>query len=408
MGADLVAIATSAVNDAVEEGTIESSGEINSPLPAAETAVVEAAPVAAVVDPAAAVVPVETPVVPVVPVAETPEEKAFREEVGVSEKRSDGKENRIPYSNVKKIVANQRAKAVEETLNPIAEMLGVKATEYKPEVLKTRLDEGAAAITRVQTMAPLTEIMETNPARFMEMLAKAIPGYEVYYNAVKNGGAAAAAAEVKPVVPETPDPMPTEDYPIKDANGVVTGYTYSIDGLNKRLAWERRNASKEAVAEARKLMDEKFKPIEDQRTKDANDAAQREAALNLKASIDAQLAQAATWEGWAENKDAILQVLVDDKAAAERTGSKMKHNLESAYRTVMFPKLKAAGELTAAERAKIAAEARKAALDEISKAPTSTSTVVSTHVKPVTEHAGPRRLEDVARDAVAAAGLLDK
>jgi hypothetical protein len=262
---------------------------------------------------------------------------------------TNGRENRIPYSRVKKIVEGAEKKAIEP--------LQAKLAEYEPRVKEYE--------ARLQRVAEFEQVMVNDPPRFFDMLAT-IPAYQGFFqmlNQLQQQAQTTAQATPQTVAD---DPMPGPD----DAeNGV-----YTLDGLNKLLDWQKRQAKNEVLKE----VESKYEPIRQQ-----YETQQR---LNkLVPVVENQIKEARTWEKFNENEDKIVQFLNANPNAS----------LETAYRVVVLPQLKADRDAT-----------RKQVLAELQKAPVAATSVAARPQRPVEQvNQGPRSMEDVILEQIRAAGL---
>ena len=179
--------------------------------------------------------PVETIVETVVEEIKTPAEvdelAAELEALGINAPKEGERENRLPYSRVKKIIANSRKKLLE-----------AHTTD-----LKTRDDKYTAAEKRLKDFDAADNLLRTDPAKYLEMLAVLNPAYKQYASGQQQQQQVVKPAEVKP------DPAPGPDATFADGSK-----GYSAEGLEKLREWDRR----QAVNEAQKLFDARLAPIE--------------------------------------------------------------------------------------------------------------------------------------------------
>jgi len=278
--------------------------------------------------------------------AQTPEGElgAMDKKLGIPS-HTNGRENRIPYSRVKKIVE----KAEREATTP----LQTKLAELEPKVQDYE--------ARLQNVAQFEDVMLNKPQQFMQMLAS-IPAYQGFFKAIEDlqaqvQGRAQQASQQEQVVDDDPMPQPGED-------GL-----YDMEGLKKLLDWQARQV------EARTLqqVESKYKPIRQEW--------EAQQHLNkLIPQVEQQIAEARTWPLFNESESEIIKFLNENPQA----------RLEDAYRVVVFPKLQA-------NRDKIRAQV----LEEVKRAPISTSAPTrSTKPAPAAPKDGPRDLEDVIREQV--------
>ena len=278
---ELDAIIAGAVQDLHEEaGTSPDDGDAVGEVAAEEAEATEVAEgaeevVAEVVEPAEGEEVAE--------VKAEAKEDPLAKELGLKP-RPDGKENRIPYSRVQKIVQNQIAKATE----PLAR----EVTDYKTRV--STYEERLAKVDEVE------RIMFDEPAKFIEIL-KTLKGYPELL-----GGSVQAATHTSDTVTEEPQP----DLDLGDGK-----LTYSPEGLKRLRAWDRQQTEN--------VIGKRLKPFEDERA-----AAERIEAA--KPYIKAAVMEAkANWPRFNEDEEAILKEVQGGLT------------LEAAWRKVSVPKLSA-------------------------------------------------------------------
>ena len=308
----------------------------------------------------------------------------FAKLVGVPQVGVGGRENRIPYSRVKKITE----KAVNDKVNEVAEVvLGRKLNsgEKAVDVVKAhvaKLPELESKVTdyesRLQAVGQFEDVMANEPQKFLGMLAK-VPAYKEFFEfiaeaqRVMSGQAPAAAQAGLSHQSDLPadDPMPEPDEELSDGSRV-----YSLDGLKNLLAWNARNTEnrvKSAYEQQLKALQERYDPI-------ANDWQERRRQEAILPVIQKKIAEARTWALFNENEAEILAKLQSDKTIS----------LEGAYQAVVFPKL-------LADRNRM----RQEVLEEVKAAPTSTSVPTRAASKPNPAPSGPKSLEDIIKEQVA-------
>lgn len=300
------------------------------------------------------------------PGAKPEEEDEFAKKFGIPAKADSGRENRIPHSRVQKIVAKAEKEAIAKATKDLE-------TKFAPQ-----LSEAQAKVTdyegRLGKVAQFEEIMVNSPQEHLGMLAR-IPAYKDFFDFVKsaldlqqNGGNAAPVAPVA-------ETMPQPDQKLEDGTMV-----YSMDGLQKLLDWQAKNVEDRVTKNYESRLGEvtsQYAPILRER-----EAAQHMAALVPQ--VQKQIDEARTWPQFNENEADIVKALNDDQALS----------LEGAYRKVVFPKIVSSRDTM-----------RASILDEIRKTPGSTSSVPQrAATKPTQAPSGPRSLEDVIAESIAAAG----
>lgn len=357
------------ITDSVNDAQLDSSPE---PVEV-ETPTVEASepePVAEVTEEAAPEPTEEESTVVASPAAQSTEpQDEFSKLAGVPQMGVAGRENRIPYSRVKRIT--------EKAVGDLAEVvLGRKLVQgEKPlDLVKAhiaKVPEMESKITdyeaRLDNVGQFENVMANEPQKFLTMLAR-IPAYKEFFELVDEAYAlrlkgTATPTEAAPVA-VTGAGMPEPDEELSDGSKV-----YSMDGLKKLLEWNSKDTETRVV----KQFEERYKPIE----ADWQERRRIEATLPL---IRKQIEDAKTWPLFNENEEDITKVLAADPSIS----------LESAYRKVVFPKIIAERNTT-----------RQDVLKELKTAPTSTSVPARAATKPAAPASnGPRSLEDVIKESV--------
>lgn len=283
----------------------------------------------------------------------------FEKKYGVQKESVPGRENRIPYSRVTKIVGKAVSEAKAEVENRVK-------TEYEPKIkqYETALQERDAQLTRV---AQFEQVMVNDVPRFIGML-KTLPQYQQFFAQFEAQSAPTQAhQQVAQVNPE--DEMPQPDQLMPDGS-----YMYSMEGLAKLQAWNRVQARKEVMSEVEKT----YGPIHQEW-----EAHRRMRAVEPK--VRDQIARARTWTLFNENEAEIVKVLQQYPDAS----------LEDAYQFVVQPKLQEKLASYQTDEAKLRQQIRSEVLAELKRAPASTSAPARpSRPQPVTS-SGPRKLEDI-------------
>ena len=296
--------------------------------------------------------------------ADEPTADDFDKRFGLQQVSPMGRENRIPYSRVKKIT--------EKAVNEVAEIaLGRKLNpgERAADVVKAHVAQLPELQTRVkdyesrlEKVGEFEDIMANQPQKFLQLLSR-VPAYEGFFAALREfheaqQGGAQPARQAAQAPADEADDMPQPD----DGEG------YSMEGLRKLLDWQERRVE----SRVKKQIEDRYKPIEN--------AWQEEERLRAVVPVvRAKIDEARKWPKFTDNEEEITRVLASDANIS----------LEAAYQKVVYPKL-----LT--DRDKM----RQELLAEISNTPRSTSVAVRTASKPVAP-AGPRSLEDIINAEVA-------
>jgi hypothetical protein len=280
--------------------------------------------------------------------------------------------NSIPHPRVKQMIEKRERKLIAT----VAKELGITKAEAELKLddvlggLKERGTKLTDFETKFQGINAVEKIMANEPDRFMEMLGQLNPGYKAY---AKQQAAAAAAAATTAA---DSDPEPEPDFDLGGGNK-----TYSVEGLRKLRAWERRQAVKEVNAG----LDGRLKPFEDQ-AKQQREAAAEEARRNeMHAHLAKRIERARKWPQFVDHEKDILAAMDAEKAKGNFI------TFEDAYMQVVVPKL-------AGDRTKI----RQEVVDEINKVPRSTG--VTTAVSPAAVTDKPKTTADIARELIAQMG----
>jgi hypothetical protein len=310
---------------------------------------------------------------------EAPEQDEFEKKYGIAAQSSLGRENRIPYSRVKKIT--------EKSVNEIAEIaLGRKLApgEKAADTVKAyvaRIPEMEAKVTdyeaRLDNVGRFEEIMANDPDQFLGLLAK-IPAYTEFFNMIedlynKAQGTQAPAGDLATQAAATPPP---DDMPQPDEQLADGSMSYSMEGLKQLLAWQAKQVEERVTRQ----VEERYQPIE-------SEWRAKQRVESLKPMIQAQIEDAYTWPGFKENEEEITAILAQYPKAT----------LDQAYRHVVLPKLNAEKEKLVTNRDQM----RQELLQELKKAPRATaasSTGAKSSAKPTPS--GPRKLEDIIAEQV--------
>lgn len=297
--------------------------ETETEAPAAEAAPVEAEASVQTPSPAA---------------ADKPEPDEFEKKFGIPAQSVTGRENRIPYSRVKKII-EKREKDLEASFTPKLAESEAKIKDY----------EG-----RLGQVAQFERVMREEPEKFVAML-KTLPQYQAIL--APKAQEATPPAQAQPV-----DDMPQPDEKLADGSLV-----YSMEGLKALNAWNRAQARKEVMDEVQKL----YGPIQQEW--------QQQQHLNaMVPQIQAQIAEARKWPLFNEHEADIVKALQADQ----------RLSLEGAYRQVVIPRM-------VPDRDKM----RQEILKEIKKAPAASTSAPAQATRPGSQSSGPRTLEQVINEA---------
>jgi len=236
-----------------------------------------------------------------------------------------GRENRIPYSATKKIIENARKKWEAEVVPTAITQRDAEWQEFTAPI-----QEKFEKVSRTE------QLMAEEPETFLYALSEAHPAYKQLLAPILGGQRDASNSAPN---------LRTQGAPEPDLDLGNGQFTYSQQGFQQRLAWERQQAVQEAEARVMK----QFEPILKRE--------QEEAILtHAHQTVTTQAAEARQWPGFAENEQEIIQVLRDNPRA----------DLNSAYRHVVYGKMQQRVNMTEAEM-------RKKILDDMKRQPKSTS-----------------------------------
>ncbi len=363
---DLEAVISDAVNDSqLSEETPETDTSTDTPADPVEASTDAPAEEAA---PESTSDEVASPAANQTPTEVKPPADDFEKIAGVPQMGIGGRENRIPYSRVKKIT--------ERAVNEVAEaVVGRKLNpgEKPLDVVKTRLAQFSELETktkdyesRLDTVGRFEQMMETQPQEFLRRLST-LPAYSDFFQFVQKAldsqnGQASASTPVAASVP-VGDEMPQPDEELADGTKV-----YSMEGLQALLSWR----DKQVETRVTKQIEDRYKPIESE----WQERRRIEATLPI---VQAKIKEARSWPLFNESEAEITAALERDPNLS----------LDAAYRFVVFPKL-------VSERNKM----RDEVLTEVSRAPKATN-LTPQPVKPTPPSNANRSIEDIIAGEVA-------
>ncbi len=291
----------------------------------------------------------------------TDEVEAVLDTMGIKSPIEGQRENRIPYTRVKKIVEKairEREQKFDEEKKGFTEKL-TKAEEREK---------------RLALLEQVDQLATNDPARYIELLKRANPAYERYFATQQQQ----QATTPPPAQLQANDPMPQPDHKFEDGS---LGYTQ--EGLQKWQDWTARQAKTQALAEARAEWDKRFGPIEKQWN-----AAQL--VESQKPIIQQKIKAAeATWgESFTKYRDDIAAELSKDQSVP----------FEQVVARVLLPKMKADHEAALNS-------SRERILKEMKERPAAATRIAAPVKSGVQDQAGPRTTEDVIRESIAAANI---
>lgn len=271
-------------------------------------------------------------------VAESEVDGLLREAGFTEQRRPDGRENRIPYSKVRKIIDNGLEK-------------GRTAWETEKQTLARERDEYRQYVEQFRTA------LTGDEKQFLSEVAKIDPRYAKFL------------AEQPAPAPVQVSEMPPPDVPLPDG-----GRTYSVEGLQKLIEWAVDNRMMPKV-------DERLKPLteRDQQIQQAEQRRQLEAKSRER--VGQALQQAKAWPLWDQLEPEILAELQQDTETSRARGERPQMTLRQAY-------------LEVASRHQTPDKVRERVLAELKQAPKSTS--VSRGATDAPKAPGPTSTADIA------------
>lgn len=300
------------------------------------------------------------------PAAPAAPQDDFEKKYGIPATSASGRENRIPYSRVKKITENA-IKSAQTDWTKSLETSHVPVEKFKQ--LETLNKDYEGRLTKV---AEFENIMMNDGARFLEMLSK-IPAYQPFFNNIR-----ALQEQVQrgtQLTQATPPPDPDSDMPQPDQRLSDGSMVYSLEGLKALNAWNRAQARQEVMNEVEqrvRAIEQRYSPMESEW--EAHHRVQQ-----ILPKVQQQIAEARQWPLFNENEAEITRVLEQNQ----------HFSLERAYQHVVWPKMVANKD-----------QMRADLLKEIKQAPRATSVAAPSSRPAPRATSEPRSLEDVIRDAV--------
>ena len=301
---------------------------------------------------------------PVVEVAAVKEEEDFNKRFGLP----PGNANRIPQPRVKQMVQKAEKDVTAKYTKLIETDFVPKLREYETKI-KT-YDE------QLENVARFEQVMVNDPEQFLTTISK-IPSYKPFFDYVGQMSQVITAIqqEQAKLGAVNKDPMPQ---PITLADGTVG---YDEAGIHALTDWQARQV------EAK--VNQRIRPIEQtyqqQQEADRRARAKIQQLEQLKPVVDKQITEARTWPSFAELEPTIVQIL-HDNPSINLEGAYMR-----AYQANVVPKMQTDREAL-----------RKSLLEEIRKAPVSSTAGPSSQVRPNAQgHSGaPKSLAEIVEESV--------
>lgn len=345
------------ITDPIEDAIVSSIEDVELPEPTEDPT--PAAPVE--VAPEAASEP--TAPVPEAPKAEVKpptvdEVDPFDKKYGLTRQSAEGRENRIPYSRVKKIADN----AAKEAAAAEAKKFETHVPATKFAELET---ENKDYKTRLTQVSEFERIMVEDAPRFLTMLYTKLPqSYQRLLEPLFQPQAAAPAQASA----STPQGQPDGDMPLPDQTLSDGSKVYSMEGLKALLGWQAQQVETRVT----KQVESRYAPME-------SDYQRHQQIQNALPKVQQQIQDARTWPQFNENEADIVKALRDNPS----------FSLERAYQAVVLPRLQA-------QRDQMRAEL----LQEVKQAPRSTAAPTTAFKAAPPVKNGPQSVEDVVADAI--------
>lgn len=301
-------------------------------------------------------------------------EDDFAKKFGIQPNSVTGRENRIPYSRVKKIVEKNE----KDTVARVTKELSEKYKNFGDYETKVKDYE-----TRLQNVAQFEQILDNDPRTFLNMLSQH-PSYAEFFKAVEQAFSGQQQQQAQPQKAQEQPYLDHSDMPQPDVQMADGSKVYSLDGLAKRDEWLARKIEEKAIAQAEARLSKRYAPIE-------QEWQSQQQIAKMVPIVEKQIAEARTWDKFDELEPRVVELLKADQNIS----------LERAY-------VKAYQEHQVAEREKLSTDRnkiRQEVIADMKKKPTSSSAPTST-VKPGAEQAGPRSMEDIITEELRKAGLV--
>lgn len=293
-------------------------------------------------------------------------EDEFAKKFGIQANSVTGRENRIPYSRVKKIVEKNE----KDTIARVTKELETKFAKFPEFETKIKDYEG-----RLEKVAQFEQILDSDPRTFLNMLSQH-PSYTDFFKAVEQAFATQQAAPQQQQQADPAAGMPQPDQTLSDGSKV-----YSMEGLQALLKWQSDQVEQRTI----KQVEQRYKPIEQAWQS-------QEQLAKIVPVVQRQIAEARTWDKFEELEPRVVELLQADSNIS----------LERAY-------VKAYQESQIVEREKLSTDRnkiRQEVIADMKKKPSASSSPTGA-VKPGTqESVGPRNMEDVITEELRKAGLM--
>lgn len=243
--------------------------------------------------------------------------------------RKGAPDNKIPYSNVQKIIGNREKRAVEAVVKALGlDEDGAKAVSFDKleSVISEKFGGYRDLEEKQENYTRAEEIMMNDPDRYIRILATIEPEkYGKFLDVLGTAKGKKKGAEEEVDEEDFDITLPDPDVDLGDGQS-----TYSKQGLQAAI----KDAVKQGIAHGKKIAQTTaegvVKPIADERKRANEDA---EAAKRTKGELETAL----KWKGMEEHFDTVLDALKKDTLQATRRDgkvdkSKLKYkNIRDAY-----------------------------------------------------------------------------
>jgi hypothetical protein len=285
----------------------------------------------------------------------------------VPERDARGRKNRIPHDRVKVMVENARKAAVAEREKAIRQQLELaEDAQLDLGAFHGEVKSAKEQRKHYEDMTQAEKLMQEDVDEFVRRAASILPAWQKYL----------------PKPPEqqkqaqVPEEAPGPDLDLGDGRR-----TFSVEGLQKRMEWERE----QGVKAAEERLGGRLAQLEQARQAEQKSREVVETRQQAeKRATERWNSAEETWPDFKEHGEEIAKVLLSDR----------KITLEAAYAKVVFPKQ--------AEKFRLNEEAvRKKVADELNARPSSTS-IVANPVATAVSSGDP--VEDAIRQQMAKLG----
>jgi hypothetical protein len=308
------------------------------------------------------------------PVKPTTSDEEFAKKHGIAAVGVTGRENRIPYSRVKKIIEKNERDVTARVTKDLEAKFGPGAAEATEKIKDYE--------TRLTRVAEFEQVMTQDPRQFLGMLSQ-LPAYKEFFDfvnrAMETQAATPAVDPAKAAPVAVSDEMPQPDRALADGSRV-----YSMDGLKALMEWQGAQVEKRVNQKWEDTVNRRFGPME-------KAYQSQEYMAKLVPEIDKQIAEARKWPNFNELEADVVKILNENNQIS------LEGAYRQAYHASVVPKL-------TADRNKIRSEV----LAEIKKQPAVTSAPAGVPRPKATPSGVARDMNDVIKASLEEAGVLGR